>query len=347
MANLYKHSQIKVSSRKIKDLKNLNMSANGLRKIGNSIFQVEPSFDISYLWKVSKIIEEVDSEFQNIKILKVPNFGKMMTIDDAVMITDKNEFIYHEMIVHPAVNAIKPMKRKALNVLVIGAGDGGTVRELTKYSDKIIKSITVVEIDKQVVKLARKHFPKISKAMLEDNRVDLIIDDGFKYINSGNEEDEFFDIIINDSCDPFPEGPSEKLFTKDFYISARSSLSPISCFVTQTQSVWYKDKICYRVKKDIDNYFDESYLYTAPVPIYPYGNWSFVIAFNFGYDMMIRDKYKEVKNFINYKEIKDQVEYYNSTIHKLCFHTPNFILKELREKDIKCQNLKKNTQEVL
>ena len=165
----------------------------------------EHSKEAKFSIKVLRQLYSVQSPFQKIDILESKEFGRFFTLDGYMMLTEKDEFIYHEMIVHVAMATNLNMKR----VLVIGAGDGGTVRELTRYPS--IEHIDMVEIDKMVVDVCKEFLPQTA-CKLDDPRVHLYFEDGLRYIRSKENE---YDLIIVDSTDPF--GPGEGLFTKEFY----------------------------------------------------------------------------------------------------------------------------------
>ena len=145
------------------------------------------------------------SEFQRIDVFESPEFGRILTLDSLMMLTEKDEFIYHEMITHVPM-AVHPNPE---NVLVIGAGDGGVIRELSKYA--YIKNIDLVEIDEAVVEVSKEFLP-FTACSFSDKRLTVYYQDGLKFIRSRENE---YDVIIVDSTDPF--GPGEGLFTKEFY----------------------------------------------------------------------------------------------------------------------------------
>ncbi|MBQ1940625.1 MAG: polyamine aminopropyltransferase, partial [Selenomonadaceae bacterium] len=161
--------------------------------------------EVRFSIKIDHQLFSEHSEFQRIDIFDSKEFGRVLTLDGYLMLTEKDEFIYHEMITHVPMS-VHPNARK---VLVIGGGDGGTVRELLKYPQ--IEEIDLVEIDEQVVEASKLYLPKIACG-LDDPKVKCYYEDGLKFIR--HVEDEY-DVIIVDSTDPF--GPGEGLFTKEFY----------------------------------------------------------------------------------------------------------------------------------
>ena len=165
----------------------------------------EQTNNVRFYIRCDKQKYSAQSDFQRIEIFSTPEFGDILVLDDRIMLTQKDEFIYHEMITHVPM-AVNPDIK---NVLVIGAGDGGTVRELTKY--KSVENIDMVEIDRMVVDACKEFLPTVA-SKLNDPRVHIFIDDGLRFVRHVENK---YDLIIVDSTDPF--GPGEGLFTTEFY----------------------------------------------------------------------------------------------------------------------------------
>ncbi|HBT63881.1 MAG TPA: spermidine synthase, partial [Ruminococcaceae bacterium] len=218
--------------------------------------------------KVDRQLFSGKSDFQRIDVLESPEFGRFLTIDGYIMLTEKDEFIYHEMIVHPAMAVYPSAKR----VLVIGAGDGGVVRELLHYPS--VEHIDLVDIDEMVIEVCKKYLPQTA-CCLDDERVKIHIQDGLKYIRRCKDE---YDVIIVDSTDPF--GPGEGLFTKEFYGNCFKALRDDGIMVNQHESPFYpNDSIAMqRAHKRIVESFPISRVYQAHIPTYPSGHWLFGFA---------------------------------------------------------------------
>ena len=182
---------------------------------------------VNFSIKVERQLYTAQSEFQRIDVFESREFGRFLTLDGYMMLTEKDEFIYHEMITHIPM-AVHPNPE---NILVIGAGDGGVVRELTRYQSP--KCIDLVEIDELVIEVCRKYLPKTA-CRLDDPRVHIHIADGLKFIRSCENK---YDLIIVDSTDPF--GPGEGLFTKEFYGSCYNALREDGIMVNQHESPFY------------------------------------------------------------------------------------------------------------
>jgi spermidine synthase len=179
--------------------------------------------------QVDRQLYSGQSEFQRIDVFDSKEFGRFLTLDGFIMLTEKDEYIYHEMIVHVPM-AVHPMAKR---ILVIGAGDGGVLRELTKYQQ--IEQIDLVEIDELVVEVSKKYLPQTSCGF-SDERVRFFYQDGLKFVRRHENE---YDLIIVDSTDPF--GPGEGLFTKEFYGNCFKALKEDGMMVNQHESAFYAE----------------------------------------------------------------------------------------------------------
>ena len=223
---------------------------------------------VNFSIKVERQLYTAQSEFQRIDVFESREFGRFLTLDGYMMLTEKDEFIYHEMITHIPM-AVHPNPE---NILVIGAGDGGDERELTRYQSP--KCIDLVEIDELVIEVCRKYLPKTA-CRLDDPRVHIHIADGLKFIRSCENK---YDLIIVDSTDPF--GPGEGLFTKEFYGSCYNALREDGIMVNQHESPFYAADAAamQRAHKRIVECFPISRVYQAHIPTYPSGHWLFGFA---------------------------------------------------------------------
>jgi spermidine synthase len=262
--------------------------------------------------KIDEQLHSEQSEFQRIDILRSEEYGKFFTLDGLMMVTEKDEFIYHDMIVHPAM-AVNPEIKK---VLVIGAGDGGTVRELTRY--KSIEKIDMVEIDGRVVDLCKEHFPGTS-SMLEDPRVNVVIQDGLKWVLEADRN--YYDLIIVDSTDPI--GPGEGLFSTEFYQNCYNILTDNGILINQNESPYFDRyaKEMRRAQDKIRNVFPIALAYQAHIPTYPSGHWLFGFASKKLHPL-------ENANHKTWLENGLKTKYYNPQLHFGAFALPNYV-KEL------------------
>lgn len=258
--------------------------------------------------KVNKQLYSAQSDFQRIDVFESSEFGRFFTLDGLMMITQKDEFIYHDMIVHIPMATNPNIK----HVLVVGAGDGGTVRELTRY--KTIEHIDMVEIDKQVVDVCKEYFPETASGF-SDPRVTLHFEDGLKYVRTKQNE---YDLIIVDSTDPF--GPGEGLFTREFYGNCFNALKEDGILVNQHESPYYDAYVTSmkRAHKRIKEIFPICKVYQAHIPTYPSGHWLFGFASK-KYDPLA-DLNAEAWNALGLK-----TGYYNTDLHKGAFALPNYV----------------------
>ncbi|SHI35771.1 polyamine aminopropyltransferase [Parasporobacterium paucivorans] len=269
--------------------------------------------DVKFSIRVDKQLASIDSEFQRIDVFESPAFGTFLTLDGYMMLTEKDEFIYHEMIVHPAM-AVHPNPE---NILVIGGGDGGALRELAKYPG--VKTLDIVEIDKLVVDVCKKWLPQTACGF-DDSRVRVFYQDGLKYVRSCIDK---YDIIIVDSTDPF--GPGEGLFTKEFYGNCFKALKEDGIMVNQHESPFYpKDaEAMQRAHKRITESFGICRVYQAHIPTYPSGHWLFGFA---------SKKYHPVRDLKvrKWKALDLKTHYYNTNLHAGSFALPNYVEEILR-----------------
>ena len=262
--------------------------------------------------KVNSTIYHDESDFQTIDIIETPALGKMLILDGLVMTSDRDEFFYHEMIAHVPMNSHPCPK----NVLVIGGGDGGTVREVLRHS--CVEKVVLCEIDGLVVDACKKYLPNIA-GKLDDARVDVQIRDGVEFMQGKKDE---FDIILIDSTDPL--GPGVGLFTEEFYTNVKNALKKGGIVVAQSESPFADQKemkLMYALLKKV---FPIVRPYVGPMPTYPGGYWSWAFC---SVDV-------EPLSFIDEKrveEISQDSKLYNKDIHRSVFALPNFVKKLVSE----------------
>ena len=268
--------------------------------------------------RVERQLFSAESEFQRIDVLESTEFGKVLVVDGDLMLTEKDEFIYHEMITNVPM-AVHPDVKK---VLVIGGGDGGVVRELIKY--ETIETIDVVEIDPLLVEVCRKYIPEIA-CSLTDPRVAIYHEDGLRFIRSRTDE---YDLIIIDSPNPF--GPGEGLFTKEFYGNCYNALHEDGIMINQNESPFYAEEAyqCQRMHKRIVETFPICRVYQAHIPSYPSGHWLFGFA---------SKRYHPLDdlNGVAWKLRGISTRYYAPRLHAGVFALPVYVeelLKDVEEK---------------
>ncbi len=264
--------------------------------------------DSAFAVRYTKKLYEARSEFQKIEIFETSKMGRVLILEGCFMVTEKDSFIYHEMLVHPAVSCTEN-PRKAV---VIGGGDGGAVTELVKYNS--IESIVLCEIDPQVIESCKKFFPEIS-AGLSDPRVSIVTRDGAAFIAEHENE---FDIVLVDSTDPV--GPGAALFATSFFESIRKSLTPAGVAVLQTESPLFMSDVFKDAIRDLRNVFgpDSVNPMLAVIPSYPGGLWSFGFC----------SETKNPHQSVSFDRLPKDLKYYSPEMHKASIAMPPFV-KEL------------------
>lgn len=269
--------------------------------------------DVRLSFRVDQQLCSLQSDFQRIDVFTSPELGRILALDGFVMLTEKDEFIYHEMLVHVPM-AVHPNVR---DVLVIGGGDGGILRELKAYPE--IERVDLVEIDEEVIEVCKKHLP-FTACGYDHPRLHVHAEDGLKFIRHC---ENAYDLIIVDSTDPF--GPGEGLFTREFYGNCDRALRDDGIMVNQHESPFYKnDAIAMqRAHKRIVESFKISRVYQAHIPTYPSGHWLFGFA---------SKKYHPITDLSarDWKAREINTRYYNTNLHRGAFALPVYV-QELLE----------------
>ncbi len=270
--------------------------------------------DVKLSIRIEKQLFSKQSDYQRIDVFESREFGRVLSLDGNIMLTERDEFIYNEMIVHVPMAVHKGIEK----VLVIGAGDGGVVKELTRYDR--IKHIDLVEMDEMVVEACRQYIPA-NACRLDDERVHIHYENGLKYIRYCEDE---YDLIIVDSSDPY--GPSEGLFTKEFYGNVYKALKEDGIMVNQQGSPFYAQdaEAMQRSHKRIANTFPISRVYQAHIPTYAAGYWLFGFA---------SKKYHPIDDLdaAEWNKLHLRTKYYTTRLHKGAFYLPAFLEEMLQE----------------
>src|SRR5574344_2546949 len=250
------------------------------------------------------------SKFQKVDVFESDsNLGRVLTLDDLMMCTEGDEYFYHEMIAHiPMMNHKNPE-----NVLVIGGGDGGTVREVLKHDT--VKKVVLCEIDGMVIEVSKKFFPTIS-CELDNPKVEIKIEDAIEYIK---DKKNMFDIVLIDSTDPM--GPGEGLFTEKFYTNVKESLKQDGIMVAQSESPVVNKMEIKKMYDLLKKVFPICSTYTSNMPTYPAGYWAWAYC----------SVTVEPLSYIDERRCADitkTCKVYNKDYHLARFALPNF-LKEL------------------
>jgi spermidine synthase len=267
----------------------------------------------SFGLRVKERLHAEQSPFQSIEIYDTTDWGKLMVIDGCTMVSTRDNFLYHEMMSHPALFTHARAKR----VVIIGGGDCGTLREVLKHEE--VEHAVQVEIDERVTRLAEQYFPELCESN-KDPRAELLFIDGIKYM--AEQEPESIDLVIVDSTDPV--GPAEGLFNADFYASCHRALRPSGILVQQSESpLVHLDLIkTMRTAMRVAD-FNAVKTLTFPQPLYPTGWWSCTMARK-GADLSgFRERGASTKQF--------DTRYYNVDMHKAALALPEFMREALGE----------------
>lgn len=215
---------------------------------------------------IKGLVHAEQSPYQSIKVYDTVGHGRLLTLDDMVMLTELDEFVYHDLITHLPLCIHEDPRR----VLVVGGGDGGSVREVLKHPG--VESVVLCEIDEQVTRVCQRFIPSVAQR-LDDPRVTLHFADAVDYVRT---HEATFDVIVVDSSEP--EGPAAGLFRRDFFADLRRALRPGGVISAQTESPFYSADTVRAVYAELRAVFAEVHACFGPVPTYPGGCWTWAIA---------------------------------------------------------------------
>lgn len=262
--------------------------------------------NVATSFKIKSILHSEKSQYQKIDVLETEGVGRLLLLDGKTMVSDKDEFVYHEVLGH-----IPSMVHSNIqNVLIIGGGDGGIVREFVKHPE--IKRIDLVEIDERVIEVSKKYFPDCTSG-LSDPRVNVLLQDGIQYIKSLK---DFFDVVIIDSTDP--EDFAAGLFTQEFYKCVSDALTKDGIMMAQTENPFYDE---YGIKSFYDNLrnvFPVVKSLTGPMLIYPGVFWTFAFA-----SKGILPTTLNEKKISFMTELEKKLKWYNMDWHQGAFSISN------------------------
>lgn len=264
--------------------------------------------------KAKQTLYKEKTDFQELVIIDTEDFGKIMLLDGLVMLSEKDEFVYHEMLVHPSLYTHPNPKR----VLIIGGGDGGTLREVVRHPS--VEKAVLVEIDGAVIEASKRFFPQVASGFNSD-KAEIIVGDGIKYVS---ETDAEYDVILIDSTDPI--GPAEGLFSKEFYQSCQKILTKDGILTTQSETPFIDSfaGIIPQITSIFKTLFAETRLYLVAIPTYPSGLWSFTMG------SKVNCPQKDFQQD-RYQADSLKFDYYNDSLHKAAFSLPNFVKELLKQ----------------
>jgi len=263
--------------------------------------------NVKISFRIKEVLYTKESKYQKIAVYETEDYGRLLTLDDTVMLTTRDEFVYHEMISHV------PMLThgSASKVLVIGGGDGGTVRELLKHP---VSEIHLVEIDEDVIETSKKYFPTVSCG-LTDPRVKIFCEDGIEFVKNN----KGYDVVIVDSTDPI--GPAVGLFSVEFYKNVFDALNDNGILVAQTETPILFPDLVRKIYKDMSSVFPYTNMYTAVIPTYPGAFWTFTMG-----SKTIDPVSKEISSLPVL-----ETKYYSKELHKSYFILPPFVKNLISE----------------
>ncbi len=261
--------------------------------------------------RVEKTLFSGQSDYQKIEVIDTVGFGRVLVIDNVFMTSEYDEFLYHEMLAHPALTTAPRIER----VLVIGGGDGGTVREVLRHPD--VKECLMIEIDELVVNVSKEYLPGIGTAW-DDPRLDLRFIDGIDYVKTS--EDEKFDVILLDGTDPI--GPGAVLFDEAFYEGCKRMLTDDGVMALQSESPLLMMDVFVETQHKLRKLFAEVHPYLGPVPLYGTGVWSWSWCSNTGEPLRPVQERQEA--------IVEGSKAYNAELHQAIFALPNYVKRALK-----------------
>ena len=261
--------------------------------------------------RVKETLFSGQSAFQHIEVIDTVGFGRVLIIDKVFMTSEYDEFLYHEMLAQPGLCTARSIAR----VLVIGGGDGGTVREVLRHID--VKQCVMIEIDEMVVDVSKEYLPGIGTAW-NDPRLDLRFIDGREYVTRSN--DEKYDVILLDGTDPI--GPGAALFDDGFYAGCKRMLRPGGVMALQSESPLLMMDLFVETQHRLRKLFPEVHPYLGPVPLYGTGTWSWTWCSDTGEPLRaIRDRQEA---------IVEGSKAYNEELHQAIFALPNYVKRALK-----------------
>lgn len=269
---------------------------------------------------VDEVLFESKTEHQHLIIFNNEQFGHVMALDGVIQTTEKDEFIYHEMLTHVPLFAHGNAKR----VLIIGGGDGGILREVLRHPE--VEHVTMVEIDAAVVDMCKQYFPKHSDGAFDDPRVNLVIADGVDFIvnNAKSGNGEKFDVIISDSTDP--EGPGEVLFTSRFYEGCKNSLNEGGILATQNGVSFMQIDEVKTTFNRFEGIFSDRWFYITAVPTYVGGN----MTLSWGSDDASLRQHSIETIRERFSKANFSTRYYNPELHVASFALPQYVVEALK-----------------
>lgn len=268
-----------------------------------SWFKEECFSDWAQTFEIENVVLDSNTKFQKIDIFDTKRFGRVLALDGAVQCTEKDEFVYHEMLTHVPINAYGDVR----SVLIIGGGDGGVLEEVLKH--KSVRTVTMVEIDEEVVNAVKEFMPLICKGAFKDPRSHLIIADAIEWVKTATDK---FDVIIVDRTDC--QGPASGLYSNQFYQQCSKLMTPQGIFVAQVGGLFVNENHKEQQLWFASQAWKKTSFYLMTSPTYVGGFMTIMWCSNWNITTVDT---KEIPTIPN-------LQYYNANIHKAAFAIPNF-----------------------
>ena len=265
---------------------------------------------------VEEVLFEQQTDSWHLIIFRNPVYGTVMALDGIIQTTERDEFVYHEMLTHVPILAHGNAKR----VLIIGGGDGGILREVCRH--KSVEHVTQVEIDQAVIDMCKEYLPNHSNGAFDDPRAQIVIADGVEYVHQTNEK---FDVIISDCTDPV--GPGEVLFSSRFYEGCKNLLNEGGVFVAQNGVPFLQQDEVVTTRRRLSPYFKDQAFYRAAVPTYIGGDMT--LAWGSDNESLRNVALDELQN--RYEQSGIKTRFYNPQMHQGCFGLPQYLLDALEQ----------------
>ena len=278
--------------------------------------------DLSYSSRLNSVIYTGQSKFQHIDIIETIPFGKTLILDGKTQSSESDEHIYHELLVHPALHSLD----KVQNIFIAGGGEGATAREALSHNG--VESVTMVDLDEEVVRVCKQYLPNHHKGSFDDKRMTLIYDDALNYLSTTN---EIYDLVIIDISDPLEAGPAYKLFTQEFYTIVFNHLENNGMMVLQAGSCGpldHKD-VFTAIYKTVDSIYPITRGYNGFIPSYN-SDWGFIIGSKtIDPALLLQEK---VDNKIQ-KYLADDLKYYDGKLHEGLFNLSKEVRTSIKNED--------------
>lgn len=270
----------------------------------------------AHMYGIENILYHGRSKYQDIMVAVIKELGKALILDGKTQSAIIDEFVYHESLVHPAMVLHGSPER----VLILGGGEGATAREVLRF--RSVKRVVMVDIDKDVVNVAKKYLPEWHKGSFNDPRLELVIMDGLKYVDEAKEK---FDVIIADLADPLEAGPAYKLYTKEYYEKIKTLLNPGGVFVTQATSptlTTYTHAVIYNTIRSVFKHASAYHVYVKSFD----SIWGFVIACDSKDPGSLTPEL--IDEYLS-KNVEGENRFYEGAIHASMFTIPRYLREKL------------------